>query len=62
MVYSQASVRKKPEFPTRMFPPMESKIPPTETVGSVPAPNSIWVTMEVVVVFPWVPEMAMDSP
>lgn len=34
-VYSQASVTKMPELPTRIFPPMACRIPPTEMVGSV---------------------------
>ena len=40
------------DFPTRMFPPMASKIPPTEMVGSVSAAKSTEENMEVVVVFP----------
>ena len=32
-VYSQASVTKSSGPPTRIFPPMESSIPPTEIVG-----------------------------
>ena len=37
---------------------MESRIPPTEIVGSVPAAMKISASMEVVVVFPWVPATA----
>ena len=59
LVYSQASVIKVPECPRRRFPPMEGRIPPTVMVGSKPPSSSIWEAMEVVVVFPWVPETAM---
>ena len=34
LVYSHASVRKVSEWPTRIFPPMDGRIPPTEIVGS----------------------------
>ena len=56
-VYSHASVTKSSEAPTRIFPPIEFKMPPTEMVGSASAAKRISVTMEVVVVFPWVPEI-----
>ena len=59
MVYSQASVTNKSESPTRIFPPMEGRIPPTEMVGSRSPASRIWESMEVVVVFPWVPATAM---
>ena len=52
LVYSQASVTNSSGPPTRMFPPMECRIPPTEMVGSFSAARRISVTMEVVVVFP----------
>ena len=55
-------VNHKPLYPpTRMLPPMSFKIPPTEMVGSVSAANRMSVIMDVVVVFPWVPETATDS-
>ena len=38
---------------------MVFKIPPMESVGSVSAASRISETIEVVVVFPWVPLMAM---
>ena len=59
-VYSQASVTKISGPPTRMLPPMESSIPPTEIVGFFFSSMRISVSMEVVVVFPWVPDTAMD--
>lgn len=55
LVYSQASVRKVSEPPTRILPPMAGRIPPTEMVGSVSAASRMEEIMEVVVVFPWVP-------
>ena len=61
MVYSQASVTNRSGPPTRMLPPMSFKMPPTEIVGSVSAANRMSVIMDVVVVFPWVPETATDS-
>ena len=38
--------------PTRMFPPMDGRIPPTDMVGSASAARKISESMEVVVVFP----------
>ena len=61
MVYSQASVTNRSGPPTRMLPPMSFKMPPTEIVGSVSAAKRMSVIMDVVVVFPWVPETATDS-
>ncbi len=61
MVYSQASVTNRSGPPTRMLPPMSFKMPPTEIVGSVSAARRMSVIMDVVVVFPWVPETATDS-
>ena len=51
-MYSQASVTKRFEPPTRIFPPIVGRMPPTEIVGSVLAAKRISVTIEVVVVFP----------
>ena len=58
LVYSQASVRKISEFPTRIFPPMAGRIPPTLMVGSHSPFKRMWEIMEVVVVFPCVPATA----
>ena len=58
-VYSQASVTKVSDSPTRIFPWIAGKIPPTEMVGSASASKRIWEIMEVVVVFPCVPETAI---
>ena len=43
---------KRFEPPTRIFPPIVGRMPPTEIVGSVLAAKRISVTIEVVVVFP----------
>ena len=59
LVYSHASVRKVSEWPTRIFPPMDGRIPPTEIVGSQSAAIRMWESIEVVVVFPCVPETAI---
>ena len=59
LVYSHASVTKVSEFPTRIFPWIAGRIPPTLMVGSHSPSRRMWETMEVVVVFPWVPEMAI---
>ena len=59
LVYSQASVMNVPECPRRRLPPIAGRIPPTEMVGSKPPSNRIWEAMEVVVVFPWVPDTAI---
>ena len=61
LVYSQASVTKMSEPPTRIFPPMAFRMPPTEMVGSFSPARRMWESMEVVVVFPWVPEMATGT-
>ena len=58
-VYSHASVMNVSDFPTRIFPPIAFKIPPTEMVGSRSASRSTWEIIEVVVVFPCVPETAI---
>ena len=42
-------------FPTRCPAPRAGRVPPIITVGSRWAARKIWVHMEVVVVFPWVP-------
>ena len=47
------------EFPTLIFPPIAFKMPPTEIVGSSSPARRMWDSMDVVVVFPWVPEMAI---
>ena len=60
LVYSQASVTNISGPPTRILPPMASSIPPTEMVGSFRASIRISVSMDVVVVFPWVPATATD--
>ena len=58
-VYSHAYVRKISELPTRILPPMDSSMPPIEIVGSVSAFNSISEIIDVVVVFPCVPDTAI---
>ena len=55
LVYSQASVTNMSDLPTRIFPPMLFKMPPTDIVGSLCAARRISVSIEVVVVLPWVP-------
>ena len=45
---------------TIILPPMLSRIPPTEMVGSVSASIRMYDSMDVVVVFPWVPLTAME--
>ena len=60
MVYSHASDTKISDLPTFIFPSMAFKIPPTEMVGSAFAARRIWLIMDVVVVFPWVPATAME--
>ena len=55
-VYSQASVIIVPEWPTLVLPLIAGIIPPTKIVGSVFAWSKICEIIEVVVVFPWVPE------
>ena len=52
LVYSQASVTKVSDCPTRILPPMEGRIPPTLMVGSQAPSRRIWEIMEVVVVLP----------
>ncbi len=59
LVYSQASVRKISGPPTRTQLPMDFKMPPMDRVGSMSAAIRISLAMEVVVVLPWVPLMAM---
>ena len=58
-LYSQASVTKKSFSPTWKLPPISSRLPPTETVGFFPAFIRIREIIAVVVVLPWVPDMAM---
>ena len=59
MVYSQASVTKYSDLPTRMLPPIDFRIPPMDRVGSASAARSTSDIMEVVVVLPCVPLIAM---
>lgn len=61
LVYSHASVTKCPDRPTRIFPPISFRIPPTEIVGSRSAHRRMQEIMEVTVVFPCVPEIATES-
>ena len=44
-------------FPTRWPVPRIGRVPPIITVGSIRAAMAMWVHIEVVDVFPWVPEM-----
>ena len=60
LVYSHASDTKMEEAPTRRFPPIDGRIPPTEIVGSALAAIRISLIIEVVVVLPCVPATAMD--
>ena len=60
-VYSQASVTKYSDLPTLIFPPISLKIPPIERVGSTSASKRILASIEVVVVLPCVPLMAIGS-
>ena len=53
--YSQDSRIMVSPFPTRWPAPSAGRVPPIITVGSRWAARKIWVHMEVVVVFPWVP-------
>ena len=48
-------------LPTR-YPEESSRgsVPPIMTVGSFSAAMRIWVHMDVVVVFPWVPAIQME--
>ena len=55
--YSQDSRMMVSPCPTRWPAPSRGRVPPIITVGSRPAAMAMWVHMEVVVVFPWVPEM-----
>ena len=50
---------KCPEFPTRIFPPIAFRIPPTDMVGSRSPARRMCEIIEVVVVLPWVPDTAM---
>ena len=59
LVYSHASATNRPEWPTRILPWMDFKMPPIERVGSVFACSRISEIMEVVVVLPWVPLTAI---
>ena len=47
LVYSHASVRNRSECPTRIFPPISGRMPPTEMVGSFWASMKIMDSMEV---------------
>ena len=58
-MYSQASVTKYWLAPTLTLPPISARFPPTRMVGSSLALSKIKETIEVVVVLPCVPEMAM---
>ena len=56
---SSASATRYCDLPRRAFDPMASTRPPTTTVGSSPPAASTAATMEVVVVLPCMPAMAM---
>ena len=56
---SSASATRNSPWPRRAFSPRPWIRPPTTTVGSRPPAASTAATMEVVVVLPWVPAMAM---
>ena len=60
-MYSQASVTKYFLPPIITLLCSSLSMPPTSMVGSRPALCIIRETMDVVVVFPWVPETAMDT-
>ena len=57
---SSASATRNSPLPSRALVPSPWTRPPTTTVGSSPAAPSTAATMEVVVVLPWVPAMAME--
>ena len=59
--YSQASVRKKSPSPMRTLPLISPRFPPTIMVGEKGSSLMAVAIMEVVVVFPWVPETAMET-
>ncbi len=59
LVYSQASATKYSEWPMRRLPWMSFSTPPMVSVGSKSAASRISLTMEVAVVLPWVPLIAM---
>ena len=48
-------------IPTRMLPPIAFKMPPTEMVGSISPASKMCDSIEVVVVLPWVPEIAIGT-
>ena len=56
--YSQASQMMVSLPPTRQLLLMSGSLPPIMALGSAPASIKIWVSMDVVVVLPWVPETA----
>src|SRR6185436_17191589 len=56
---SSASATRNSPCPRRALAPRPCTRPPTTTVGSRPPASSTAATMEVVVVLPWVPPMAM---
>ena len=56
---SSASATRYCDLPSRAFEPMASTRPPTTTVGSSPPAASTAATIEVVVVLPCMPAMAM---
>ena len=58
--YSQASVIKWLECPILTFPPIDFKFPPTNIVGSNLACSNIVDKIDVVVVFPCVPDTAIE--
>ena len=55
--YSQDSSTMVSPWPTRWPAFSMGRVPPIMTVGSFSAAIRIWVHMEVLVVFPWVPAM-----
>ena len=59
-MYSHASDTKILDLPTLKLPSKAFKMPPTVMVGSALAAKRIWLIMEVVVVFPCVPAMAIE--
>ena len=56
---SSASATRNSPWPSRALVPSPCTRPPTTTVGSKPPAPSTAATIEVVVVLPWVPAIAM---
>ena len=58
---SASATRKSPSPNLALEPPRQSTLPPITIVGSRPASANSQPTIEVVVVLPWLPAMAMPN-